>query len=55
MSVSQSVGLLFCHLPVFPSCLPIFGSVPVLISVCVCVCVCVHFRSVTIVCAQHRY
>ncbi len=29
--VSQPTGLKFCLLPVFPSCLPIFGSVPVLI------------------------
>ncbi len=30
--MSQPTGLKFCLLPVFPSCLPIFGSVPVLIS-----------------------
>ncbi len=29
--VSQPTGLQFCLLPVFPSCLPVFGSVPVLI------------------------
>ncbi len=32
MKLSQSVGLMFCRLSLFPSCLPIFGSVPVLIS-----------------------
>ncbi len=30
--MSQPTGLKFCLLPVCPSCLPIFGSVPVLIS-----------------------
>ncbi len=29
--LSQPIGLMFCRLPVFPSCLPIFGLVPVLI------------------------